>query len=35
MTNASNLNITQGNNDTWLTDSGASDHITANLNNLN
>uniref|UniRef100_A0A2N9FCV6 Integrase catalytic domain-containing protein n=1 Tax=Fagus sylvatica TaxID=28930 RepID=A0A2N9FCV6_FAGSY len=35
MANASNLNITQGNNDTWLTDSGASDHITANLNNLN
>jgi hypothetical protein len=35
MANASNLNITQGNHDTWLTDSGASDHITANLNNLN
>uniref|UniRef100_A0A2N9GMN9 Jacalin-type lectin domain-containing protein n=1 Tax=Fagus sylvatica TaxID=28930 RepID=A0A2N9GMN9_FAGSY len=35
MANASNLNITQGTGDTWLTDSGASDHITANLNNLN
>uniref|UniRef100_A0A2N9HU52 Integrase catalytic domain-containing protein n=1 Tax=Fagus sylvatica TaxID=28930 RepID=A0A2N9HU52_FAGSY len=35
MANASNINITQGNNDTCLTDSGASDHITANLNNLN
>uniref|UniRef100_A0A2N9IKE8 Reverse transcriptase Ty1/copia-type domain-containing protein n=1 Tax=Fagus sylvatica TaxID=28930 RepID=A0A2N9IKE8_FAGSY len=35
MANASNLNITQGNSDTWLTNFGASDHITANLNNLN
>uniref|UniRef100_A0A2N9GYK4 Reverse transcriptase Ty1/copia-type domain-containing protein n=1 Tax=Fagus sylvatica TaxID=28930 RepID=A0A2N9GYK4_FAGSY len=35
MANAFNLNITQGTGDTWLTDSGASDHITANLNNLN
>jgi hypothetical protein len=35
MANASNLNITQGIGETWLTDSGASDHITANLNNLN
>ena len=35
MANASNLNITQGTGDTWLTDSGALDHITANLNNLN
>ena len=35
MANASNLNITQGTGETWLTDSGASDHITANLNNLN
>ena len=32
MANASNLNITQGTGDTWLTDSGASDHITTNLN---
>ena len=35
MASASNLSITQGNGDTWLTDSGASDHITANINNLN
>uniref|UniRef100_A0A2N9IDE7 CCHC-type domain-containing protein n=1 Tax=Fagus sylvatica TaxID=28930 RepID=A0A2N9IDE7_FAGSY len=35
MANASNLNITQGTGETWLTDSGASDHITADLNNLN
>uniref|UniRef100_A0A2N9GFV9 CCHC-type domain-containing protein n=1 Tax=Fagus sylvatica TaxID=28930 RepID=A0A2N9GFV9_FAGSY len=35
MANASNINLTQSNNDSWLTDSGASDHITANLNNLN
>ena len=35
MANASILTITQGNNDTWLIDSSASDHITANLNNLN
>ena len=35
MDNASNLNITQGIGETWLTDSGASDHIIANLNNLN
>ena len=35
MANASNFNITQGNGDTWLTHFGASDHITANLNNLN
>ena len=32
MANASILNITQGNNDTWLIDSSASDHITTNLN---
>uniref|UniRef100_A0A2N9HX55 CCHC-type domain-containing protein n=1 Tax=Fagus sylvatica TaxID=28930 RepID=A0A2N9HX55_FAGSY len=35
MANASNLNMTQGTGETWLTDSGASDHITADLNNLN
>jgi hypothetical protein len=35
MANASILTITQGNKDTWFIDSGASDHITANLNNLN
>uniref|UniRef100_A0A2N9IHG4 CCHC-type domain-containing protein n=1 Tax=Fagus sylvatica TaxID=28930 RepID=A0A2N9IHG4_FAGSY len=33
MANASNLNMTQGTGETWLTDSGASDHITADLNN--
>uniref|UniRef100_A0A2N9GQ99 Integrase catalytic domain-containing protein n=1 Tax=Fagus sylvatica TaxID=28930 RepID=A0A2N9GQ99_FAGSY len=34
MANASNLQYTQ-NSETWLTDSGASDHITANASNLN
>jgi transposase InsO family protein len=34
MANASNLQYTQ-NFETWLTDSGASDHITANASNLN
>ena len=35
MASASNLSIIQGNGDTWLTNSGASDHITTNINNLN
>uniref|UniRef100_A0A2N9IMV8 Reverse transcriptase Ty1/copia-type domain-containing protein n=1 Tax=Fagus sylvatica TaxID=28930 RepID=A0A2N9IMV8_FAGSY len=34
MANASNLQYTQ-NSETWLTDSGASDHITANASTLN
>ena len=34
MANASNLHYTQ-NSETWLTDSGASDHITANASTLN
>ena len=34
MANASNLHYTQ-NSETWLTDSGASDHVTANASNLN
>jgi hypothetical protein len=34
MANASNLQHTQ-NFETWLTDTGASDHITANVSNLN
>uniref|UniRef100_A0A2N9FVX7 Reverse transcriptase Ty1/copia-type domain-containing protein n=1 Tax=Fagus sylvatica TaxID=28930 RepID=A0A2N9FVX7_FAGSY len=34
MASASNLHYTQ-NAETWLTDTGATDHITANANNLN
>jgi hypothetical protein len=33
MASASNLHYTQ-NAETWLTDTGATDHITANANNL-
>ncbi len=33
MTSASNLHYTQ-NAETWLTDRGATNHITANANNL-
>ena len=34
LANASNLQYTH-NSETWLTDSGASDHITATASNLN